>query len=42
MLHNTMLKILKVLRFDTKSFIEQYFLDTTLLKQNIYRALESS
>ena len=31
MLHNTMLKILKVLRFDTKSFIEQCFLDTPLL-----------
>ena len=35
-----MLKILKVLRFDIKSSIEQYFLDTFL--HNIYRALESS
>ena len=35
MLHSTMLKILKVLRFDTKSSIEQYFLDTSLLKHNM-------
>ena len=37
-----MLKILKVLRFDPKSSIEQYFLDISLLKHDIYRALESS
>ena len=37
-----MLKILKVLRFDKKSSIEQYFLDTFLLERNIYRAFESS
>ena len=42
MLHSTMLKILKVLRFDKKSSIEQYFLDTFLLERNIYRAFESS
>ena len=37
-----MLKILKVLRFNTKSSIKQYFLDVSLLKHDIYRALESA
>ena len=37
-----MLKILKVLRFDTKSCIKQYFLDILLLKHDIYQALEPS
>ena len=37
-----MLKILKVLRFNTKSYIKQYFLDISLLKHDIYRAFESS
>ena len=37
-----MLKILKVLRFKTKSSVKQYFLDISLLKHDIYRALESS
>ena len=37
-----MLKILKVLRFNTKSSIKQYFLDISLLKHDIYRAFESS
>ena len=42
MLHSIILQILKVLRFDTKSSIKQYFLDISLLKHNIYLALESS
>ena len=37
-----MLKILKVLRFNTKSSIKQYSLDISSLKHDIYRALESS
>ena len=36
-----MLKILTILRFDTKYSIKQYFLDISLLKHIIYRALES-
>ena len=42
MLHSIILQILKVLPFDTKSPIKQYFLDISLLKHNIYLALESS
>ena len=42
MLHSIILQILKVLPFDTKSPIKQHFLDISLLKHNIYLALESS
>ena len=41
-LRSAMLKILKVLRFKTKSSIKKYFLDISLLEHDIYRALESS
>ena len=37
-----MLKILRILRFDTKSSTYQYFLDISLLKHDIYRAPETS
>ena len=36
------MKILKVLHFDTKFSIKQYFLDFFSLKRKIYQALESS
>lgn len=41
-LRSVMMKILKVLRFDAKSSTKQYFLNTLLVKRNIYRVMESS
>ena len=41
-LRSVMLKILKVLRFNTKFSIKQNFLENSLLKHDIYRAMESS
>ena len=37
-----MMKILKVLQFDSKSSIKQYFLNTLSVKRNIYRAVDFS
>ena len=37
-----MMKILKVLQFDAKSSIKQYFLNTLSVKRNIYRVVEWS
>ena len=41
-MRSVMFKILKVLRFNTKSSIKQYILDISLLKHDSYHALESS
>ena len=41
-LRSAMMKILKVQRFDAKSSIKQYFLNTLLVKCNFYRPMESS